>query len=247
MNSLEKALWIINRLALPPYEMTLSELARELGMTPAGVSKIMNVLEQQFFVARNSSSKTYSIGPSHLRLSYVYNQMRGIQSIGVPFLHKIRELTGETAIISIREGTEGFLAYKVDGDSFLRSLVRVGKHLAINGGAAGKLHAAWLPEEVREKALANRVLERMTPSTITDPQLLRKEYEKIRSQGYSLSLGEVTEGEMGLAVPIFDKDGAVWCCLTIGSTEDKKHRVEEWLPMLEECAERISEALQFRR
>ena len=55
---------------------------------------------------------------------------------------------------------------------------------------------------VREAYLAKHPLEARTANTITDPDDLVREFERIRSKGYALDNEEFHEGLQCLAVPV---------------------------------------------
>ena len=71
--------------------------------------------------------------------------------------------------------------------------------------AMGKAVLAWLPETTLEQLQ----LEAFTPFTITDAEVLRAEFEWIRSNGISVQLEEFSLGFSGLAAPIFSATGKV--------------------------------------
>ena len=71
--------------------------------------------------------------------------------------------------------------------------------------AMGKAVLAWLPETSLERLS----LEAFTRFTITNPEVLRAEFEWIRSNGISVQLEEFSLGFSGVAAPIFGADGKV--------------------------------------
>jgi acetyl-CoA synthetase len=71
--------------------------------------------------------------------------------------------------------------------------------------AMGKAVLAWLPETI----LNRQQLELFTPFTITDVEVLRAEFEWIRSVGFAVQLEEFSLGFSGVAAPIFGINGEV--------------------------------------
>ncbi len=71
--------------------------------------------------------------------------------------------------------------------------------------AMGKAVLAWLPETV----LKSQTLKAFTPFTLTDFEVLRAEFEWIRSNGIAVQLEEFSLGFSGVAAPIFGKNGEV--------------------------------------
>ena len=68
--------------------------------------------------------------------------------------------------------------------------------------AAGKLLLAMVEPAVREAYLAKHPLDARTNKTITDPDELMREFERIRSQGYAVDHEEFHQGLQCLAVPV---------------------------------------------
>ncbi len=56
----------------------------------------------------------------------------------------------------------------------------------------------------------------MTRNTITTLVVLKKELQRVRSQGYALDDGENVLGIRGIAAPIFDHQGLVVAAMSTG-------------------------------
>ena len=65
-----------------------------------------------------------------------------------------------------------------------------------------------------EKVIENGLVP-YKPNTITNPDELRKELEKVRQQGFAVSTEELTEGTRSIAAPIRDYTGKVVCAITV--------------------------------
>ncbi len=111
------------------------------------------------------------------------------------------------------------------------------------------LLCAYQDQEHIRSLLDASELERRTPYTLVDRELLMEEYRKIREQGYALEDEVFTIGVLSLAVPVFDRERAVRISLAMAAP--KKHATEgkvvEWLHLLKDGAEELSYKLQFRR
>ena len=76
-------------------------------------------------------------------------------------------------------------------------------HVASNGKAVLASMSA-----TEQEAYLTRPLKPSTRHTITDPEALRAELERIRKLGYAVSLGELDEGVRAVAAPILGVDAA---------------------------------------
>lgn len=250
MSSIEKALTILRILGDPPYEMGLSEIARELDLPKSGVHKILATLKVQHFVTQNPESKKYHLGAIVLRLGKVYSRLIGLEEITLPVLQELCSLTGESVYISIWEGDRAYPAVKCSRSGGVYDYQDfIGKSLPVNSGASAKLLFAFQGEEIVKQMISSMPLEKRTPHTEMDLPLLLKEYEHIRSQGYAEEWETFNLGEVSFSVPIFGKNKRVWCCLSLAAP--REHVTDEkvilWLRHLRSGAEDISYKLQFRR
>jgi Transcriptional regulator len=103
---------------------------------------------------------------------------------------------------------------------------------------------AFLPHEQQETILTGP-LARVTSETITDPAAIRPQLAEIRSTGYSISLGERTEGIRSVAAPIWDHAGQPVACLSISAPELRMQlaRCHELGRLVKQAAWEVSELL----
>jgi len=249
LKSAEKALVLLKRLGDPPYEMGLKELAEEAGMGKSGTYKLLESLRKQGFIMQDGATKTYHLGPVVLRLGNVYSQYKGIGDIARPVIEAIMESTNQSMTVSIWEGERAFAAYKCTRPGKIYDAVDfIGKSIPINAGASAMVLAAFQdPRKIRQ-ILEKTPLIKRTPHTITEREQLLQEYSKIRQQGHVIEDEVFSIGVLSVGVPIFDRNGVVWCslALTAPKTEAKPQRVHMWIQALKDGAEEISDKLKFR-
>lgn len=248
MNGVGKAVSILKRLGNPPYEMGVTDIAKEMGLVKSGVHTILRELLKGNLLVQNPSTKKYSLGPVLYRLGHVYSTSKGLSEISQSTMESISKLTGMGVFIGIREGLVPILAYKHNGsDDFLYE-EQIGESFPFNASAMGKLLTAYLKPEEIEYILKNETFEKITPKSITDPEELKKDYELIRSQGFCVSASENRVGAFGIAFPITDRLGNVNACLCmVGPSEKFVPEVrEKWMSLLKTGADEISYRYRFR-
>jgi DNA-binding IclR family transcriptional regulator len=76
---------------------------------------------------------------------------------------------------------------------------------------------AFQPPPWPEEFLARARLTPSNHSSITDRRALRRAVAKIRDQGYAVTLGEATEGVVGIAAPVFDASGQVVAAIVLAA------------------------------
>jgi DNA-binding IclR family transcriptional regulator len=223
MNSTEKIIAILKKLGTSPYEHTLTELSVTAECGKSGTHKILTALVKEGFVIQKSDKK-YCLGSAIHHLGKVYSENIVTWDICKPYMEELRDITGETVSLGIRENGVATIVHRVMSREEMRLEGHVGKKLPVNTTAIGKLLAAYDDFSNVKRRLEVEPMDKKTPNTITSMDELIKEYEKIRTLGYVISDEESAVGVIGIGAPLRDVDGNVWGCLCVGSP---KFRVDE--------------------
>jgi DNA-binding IclR family transcriptional regulator len=85
-------------------------------------------------------------------------------------------------------------------------------------------------------------LDKRTDKTITDPDKLLKEFEKIRNQGYCISNEENAKGALGIGAPVRNSKGEVVASIAAAGIKAgiDNNRLNEIKKVIMEAAEEIS-------
>ncbi|PAB60850.1 KdgR family transcriptional regulator [Anaeromicrobium sediminis] len=207
ISSINKAINILKRLAEEPFEMTVLNLSNELQINRSTVHRIINILKDESLVLQNPYNKKYCLGPTayHIGASYVnnYDQIRYmINDIAL-------DINQSVGFVKL-EGEKIINIYEVETYQPIRMGYRQGQYYPIHCGAYGKCTMAFYePKERLEKIVYSTELVKNTPNTITDPEKLLKEYEKIRKDGYAISDEENVIGLIGIGAPVFNFNGKI--------------------------------------
>lgn len=226
ISSINKAINILKRLAEEPFEMTALNLSNELQINRSTVHRILSTLKEEFLVLQNPYNKKYYLGPAayHIGASYVsninnYDQIRYI-------LNEIALDINQSVGFVKLEGERIINIYEIESYQPIRIGYRQGQYYPIHCGVYGKCTMAFFePKERLEEIVYSIELVKNTPNTITDPEKLLKEYEKIRKDGYAISDEENLIGLIGIGAPVFYSNGKI--IGTIGSALIKSSSTKE--------------------
>jgi DNA-binding IclR family transcriptional regulator len=86
-------------------------------------------------------------------------------------------------------------------------------------GASGKVILAFTDARERERILDNLTYEPLTSSTIDRREVLEAELDRVREQGYAVSMGERIPGAAGVSVPVCSASGLVMSLSLLGPAE----------------------------
>ncbi len=131
-----------------------------------------------------------------------------------PVIGHIRDLTGETTGIYVRQGSVRVgVAVALSERSIIYNGY-VGQVMPLHAGAAGKTFMAF-EQEALDAALSAG-LTRYTDATTTDADALLRDLEVVRRAGFSYTAEEREPGLSSIAAPIFDSAGDITATIAAG-------------------------------
>lgn len=225
-------------------EATLGRLARESGLPPSTVHRLLKALQTVGFVAQNAASGRYRLGPKLLRLGLRASDTVEVRAIARPHMEELTARTLETTYLSVVDGLYGVIIEKVESPQTLRLFEPLGARIPLHRGASRKVLLAYLSDETIDRLASAGLLVSTTSATVTDTKVLRRQLATIRAQGFAYSCGENTPGASAIAVPLRDWTNEVVASLSIaGPHERLESRLPELRRMLIATGQVISAAL----
>lgn len=224
---------------------TAKGLAAELDQNYASIYRILKTLHRHDFLAYDQATKTYSLGISIWQLGQVVYNSMNLEELIRPSLKKLKELTNESVFFTIRKGFKGVTLLAEEPENKVKFTIETGASVLLFPGASYRSILAYQPEEFVEQ-LIEQGLPQYTPNTMTDPNKLRKELEKIRVDGYASSEGEYTPEVIAWAAPIRDFENKVNCSVTLSGPTYRLNNMDQNLAIyqLKETALEIERILR---
>lgn len=217
VQSLDRALDILEELADADRALGVGELAERTGLPQGTVHRLLQSLQARGYV-RRSPARKYALGTGSLRLGDA--AQRALVRSARPVLAGLVGLTGETANMAVLEGDDVVYVAQVSSPHTLRMFAEVGRHVPPHSTAVGKVLLAALPRD-RVVALLRRTgLPARTPTTITDPEAFLAELDRVRAQGWAADEEEQETGIRCIAVPV-GRDGRVVAALSVSGPADR--------------------------
>lgn len=152
--SLSKGLTVLVQLAQSQRDWGLTELANTLHLDKSTLHRILDTMGRMEFVAKDSQSKRYRIGPRFQALfPSTYEQLK---QVALPTIRALSKSLGVTVALRVREGDQMVIIDRVESEDLLRVSYPIGFKHPISFGSSGKLFLAFLPRE--EAQLAGRIV-----------------------------------------------------------------------------------------
>ncbi len=206
---------ILDCFSIERPELGVRDVARIASLSPSTVGRLMAEMKNAGILQQNPVSRAYSPGSKVLSWSNIYISSLNIRSVALPYMEELRNSTGETVTLYILDGIDRLCVERLESLHNVRMVTRVGGRLPLYAGSAGKAILAFMPREWQEEYFHTVGLKPLTSKTIINAEALRGELEKIRQDGFAVSLGEWILEASGVAAPILGPDEGVLGALSI--------------------------------
>jgi DNA-binding IclR family transcriptional regulator len=224
-------------------ELSLAEMVAQAGLNYSTTYRIIQALVQEGLLAQNPANKKYRLGYGLIKFGELAKQSNYLIQAATPHVTKLAAEWGETTIVDVLNPS-----LEVVKALSIPSTYRIGANLAderpatLNNTAAGKVLLAHATPHKIEKFLSRKLVA-FTDKTLTDPDQLRDELERVRRQGYATNIDEIEIGYVAVAVPVRDATGFVIAALSVGGPSSRL--TAETLPGLIESVLRTASAISM--
>lgn len=182
--------------------LTLSDLARELGIPKSSTSNLLQALEDAGLITRLGSD--YALGVKLVELGAAYLSRRDEVREFYRFCEEAPLLKGETVRIAMLDGDKVIYLARYEGHPAVRLTSNIGDKMPVSLCAVGKALVARLHDHDLEQLYPDTApLPVLTPKSLRTGAELKAEIADIRRRGYALEDEESTLGvvSLGVAVP----------------------------------------------
>ena len=245
LDSWYRAAGVLESLAAAGEPLGVAALAEQLALPKSTVARYLNVLGELGFVRQAAGETRYTLGPTLYVLGRAVPLDALVRDAARPHLVTLTEHTGETSVLAVVSGNEAVCVEKIESTHAMRLTARVGERVPLHCGGTPRCLLAYLPDAEREAYLARPLVSR-SPGTITDPDALSKAAAETRQHGYVVSRGELDDGMVSIAAPIWDGDeragGRVVAAISIAGPELRltESRLPETVAAVRAAAKAIS-------
>lgn len=201
------AVRLIRVLAEEPQAIGVSEISRKMGLNKNMVFRILQSLEEEGWVFCGEGAK-YRLSLLPFQITSRAVERMPLSVAAAPYLQHLWEKFGESTYLGVRRNREVLYLQHLDSIKPVKVAGAVGRSYPLHCTAPGKVLLAWESAEF-QKEFWQLDLKQYTEHTITAPELLAAELDKVRSQGFAIDNEEYGRGIVCIAAPIFDFTQAV--------------------------------------
>ena len=245
VQSLERGLAVIRAFGPDRSRLTLTEVARQTGLTRAAARRFLLTLVELGYV--RNDGREFSLRPRVLELGYAYLSGLSLPELAQPHMEELVATVHESSSISVLDGTEIVYVVRVPTKRVMTVAVSVGTRLPAYCTAMGRVLLAALDTGAIDRFFATIPLAARTERTVTDPGALRAVLTGVARAGYAIVDQELEDGLISLAAPIHDATGAVVAALNVSANAlriDVTAMEGDVLPHLLRTARQIEDGLR---
>jgi IclR family transcriptional regulator, pca regulon regulatory protein len=244
VQSLERGLAVIRALSEPGVGLTLSDVARETGLARAVARRFLLTLRDLGYV--RADDRRFTLTPRVLELGYSFLSSLTLPEIAQPHLRDLVGRVHESSSVSVLDGADVVYVAREPTRRIMTVHIAVGTRFPAYATSMGRVLLAGLEASALADFLAGAPLRALTPATLTDPEALTAEIQRVHERGWALVDQELESGLRSIAVPVHDAHGAVLAAVNLSAhasrtTVQALH--EELLPQLLATAEAIGRDL----
>lgn len=242
-----RLLQIMECLADNRTPMRLQDLAKQVGMTQSTVLRYLYALQDAKYIYQDEETSRYALTWRICRLCEHQNSLLGLRNITTPFINHLANTLSIGTCLVIDQNNECVYLDCIDNPNS-PTLQRIGKQAPLHATGSGKVLLSKYSEFQLKDYIATKGLQKYTEYTITDPEELQKELEKVRRQGFAMDEQECELGLRCISIPLRDYSGCIIASMSIfgNVTDMNDERIQsEIYPALKEASDTISSRLGF--
>ncbi len=223
--------------------LSLMEISKMCGFPESSLFRILITLEAHRYLYRTDDG-SYRLAPK-LLLGKLYERAETVRELLHPYLKQLNSAFNETVSMAFLFEERIQVLDTIESFHDIRITNTLGRVLPPQSSSLGKAITAFQPKEVIDRILNVNGLFQRTERTLVDRSVVLREFEKIRSQGYSEDREESTLGKICFGAPVFDQGKRAIAAISISTpllrmNEDvEKEMIRSLLKMVAEASQTI--------
>lgn len=207
VQSLVRALTLLNSLAEADDGLSLTEVAQQVGLTTSTAHRLLTTLEQERYAHFNSERRLWSVGVGAFVAGNGFLKTRNLVGSARPHLRALMEESEETVNLAVEDQYAAVYLLQVECRQMMRAFARPGGRVPLHCSGVGKALLMAMPAADLSRFLCKRDLQRVTAKTIHAPTELRADLVQARERGYAIDDEEHAIGLRCIAAPVFNENG----------------------------------------
>ena len=244
IQSVDRALSILEQFSISDKEIGLSELSKRTGLKRTTCYGLAETLLIREYLGFNEDNSKYRLGIKTLAIGQVFSESLDLRKIARPFIQKLADKYQQTLHLVIPNKFDAIYIDKVGENETFRVRSGIGTTAERFCTGVSKVLTSTLGDEELSLALSDP-LKRFTANTIVDCDTYKEELKKVREQGYAQDNEELEIGLSCVAAPIYDHNHKVIAAISMsGPTQLMKSNSKPVIENIKDTANQITKQLR---
>jgi DNA-binding IclR family transcriptional regulator len=245
IQSVDKALRLLQALDAHGGWMGVRELARTVGMTPPTTHNLLKTLQAKSFVEANTETKQYRLGLAAIRMGEGSDPLNSMRDFCRPYIEALANEFDETVIVLTWRDEQALVVDWIQADHPLSVTHNHGviEHPIIF--ASGRVLLAFQSRAMQLRYAAREDLSRLSPNSPVTVDDMTTLLDQIAREGFAITKNVLNSGIAAVAAPVFDANRqailAVGCSAPISRSTDAQ--ISAVLARLRETAALMTQKL----
>jgi len=238
LNSVNNALRVLDYL-VEHGEGGVSEMGRQLGLSPGTVYRLVSTLVQAGFADQNGETKKYVPGTKILELANAMRNRFDFLDLAHVHLGRLMDRAHETVNFGVIRGDDVVYVDRVLSRHPLAVEVKIGSHVPAFCTALGKVLLAFGDEAARESYLSRLPdLSADHHGEVPSSAEFRRELAEVVAKGHAEDLGEFSPDIMCVAAPVLNSKGRAVAAVSVSGPASRFSASRDTIVPLVEIAAR---------
>ncbi|MFH0915678.1 MAG: IclR family transcriptional regulator [bacterium] len=220
VRALARGLTILALFDVEHPRWSLNEVCERTGISKTTAYRMLRTLECKDFVVFDAETERYHLGRATIPGAYLALSYVGFVRATHPFLEELAEATGETVELTVAGAGGAVVVDQVATTHPFKPNLPIGRILSSVANSSLRMHVAFRPEAERQRILRT-AQHRLTPHTVTDPELIARQLATAVQEGVSYDLEEQDMGVCAVSAPVFGPDGDVKAVVTVVAPSER--------------------------
>ena len=205
VQSLIRALNIVNRIATSDDGLTLTRIAEDVDLAVSTVHRLLTTLEQERFVQFDAERRRWLIGVQTFVAGSAFLKTRNLVAVARPYMRALMEECRETVNLAVEDKGNAMYVSQSEGPQSAQALARTGAKVPLHCSGVGKAMLAGKSDAELAKFLPGDGKRRLTANTIVSGSSLHDDIMLARERAYAVDNEEHAIGLVCVAAPVFNE------------------------------------------
>lgn len=246
VQSIERALDIIEAIAVGEKGRGLTEISNEVGLHKSTAYRIIHTLQTRGYLDKTDEGG-YKIGLKMIEAVSCHINSLELQTEARPYVARISSHLGLTSHLGVLDGDKVVYIEKMDVVSSVKLYSQIGLRVYSYCSSLGKCLLSNFSHEELEHIMKDCTFIKFTPYTIDNMDSLYQELLDVRKKGWAMDNEEYEKGHRCIGAPIYDYRGDIIAAISASGERYQltDERIEEVAGYVRAAAMEISKLMGY--